>query len=292
MGRLFGWLNRSFTESSNDYQNRINRLPVLHAGYIFLDKTNYHPESSSFALFAEWNGELNSKLQDALPQGGYYFQCSPAEAEELCKNNCGIPVYCKLYAKSGRLLVKRLFFKKLEKEFEVHFNGCEVTPPEMVYFMGLSTDVIPVEDTKNNTTKNDNVPSRKAKNWWLGSGKAIKGSYHIKTVKGSYSTSYRKNVASSGSRLRSVVTSYSHGMGMGQSNNNNNNNNNGSYRGSGRLRISGSYRIASSRSVSSGLRSSYHTVLGSFRMDGSEIVFYPVDDMQEEISLGYGLHLI
>ena len=315
MGKLFGWLNRGYAETIEAYNARMNRLPVLHAGYVFFDWINYDVATHSFSVYIEWNGELNQKLQDAMPQGGYAFRCSEEQAACYTKDHNGSPVYIKLYAKCGRLYVKHLYFNSADKQNELFFNGCDVIPPEMVCFWGRG----PVEkmdyssflqESEQNAVLGQSEVQR-------GSYRRLRSSFHgsYRGLRGSYRVgSYRSLLGSYrgiGGSYRSLSGSY---RGIG-----------GSYRSlSGSYRgIGGSYRSLSGsyRGIGGSHRSllgSYHGIGGSYRsLSGSRwnladslgklpeddwnLVYYDVNEMAIYFSeednmadgtLGYGLDLI
>ncbi len=249
MGKLFGWLNRSYAETIEAYNTRMNRLPELHAGYVFFDWVNYDIAARSFSVYIEWNGELNQKLQDAMPQGGYAFRCSEEQAACFTRDHNGSPVYVKLHAKCGRLYVKRLYFNSADRQYELFFNGCDVIPPEMVCFWGRG----PV-DKLDYSSFLSQEPERETgcgpENLRNGSYRRLQSSYHSsfrgsrRALRGSYLVgSYRSLFGSywSGS-YRSLFGSYW----------------SGSYRC-----LSGSYRRLWSSFL--GMGSGYRGLLGSYR---------------------------
>ncbi len=242
MGKLFGWLNRGYAETIEAYNTRMNRLPVLHAGYVFFDWVNYDAATHSFSVYIEWNGELNRKLQDAMPQGGYAFRCSEEQAVCYTKEHNGSPVYIKLHAKCGRLYIKHMYFNSADKRYELFYNGCEVIPPEMVCFWGRGpvekmdySSFLPQEpdqDTVRGQGETQRGSYRRLRSSFHGSYRGLRGSYRV----GSYRSllgSYR----GIGGSYRNLLGSY---RGIG-----------GSYRS-----LSGSYR---------GIGSSYRSLLGSYR---------------------------
>lgn len=282
MGKLFGWLNRSYAETAEAYNTRMNRLPVLHAGYVFFDWVNYDVATHSFSVYIEWNGELNQKLRDSMPQGGYAFRCSEEQAACYTREHNGSPVYVKLHAKCGRLYVKNLYFNSADKQYELFFNGCDVIPPEMVCFWGrgpvekMDFSSYVLEETEHDAVPDRGEPQgssyRGRRSSFHGSRSAQRGSY--RSLGGSYrgsSGSYR----SLGGSYRSIFGSY-HGLrGSYRSIF-------GSYRGiagsyrsiwTGFLGMGGSYRgmFGSYRSISGSYRSlggSYRSIFGSYRSLG------------------------
>ena len=130
MGKLFDWLDRGKEETVRAYDNRIDHLQAFHAGYAFLSYENYYPEISGFAAYVVWNGEFNEKLEDPMPAGGFMLHCDAAQAQRMCERPEGFPVFVKLYAKQGRLLVDHMVLTDAERVFDLYFNGCELLPPE------------------------------------------------------------------------------------------------------------------------------------------------------------------
>ncbi len=285
MGKLFGWLNRSYAETIEAYNTRMNRLPELHAGYVFFDWVNYDIAARSFSVYIEWNGELNQKLQDAMPQGGYAFRCSEEQAACFTRDHNGSPVYVKLHAKCGRLYVKRLYFNSADRQYELFFNGCDVIPPEMVCFWGrgpvdkldyssfLSQE--PERETGCGPENLRNGSYRRLQSSYhssfRGSRRALRGSYLVgsyRSLFGSYwSGSYRSLFGSywSGS-YRSLFGSYWSGSYRSLF---------GSYWSGSYRSLFGSYWSGSYRSLSGsyrrlwssflGMGSGYRGLLGSYR---------------------------
>ncbi len=264
MGKLFGWLNRSYAETIEAYNTRMNRLPELHAGYVFFDWVNYDIAARSFSVYIEWNGELNQKLQDAMPQGGYAFRCSEEQAACFTRDHNGSPVYVKLHAKCGRLYVKRLYFNSADMQYELFFNGCDVVPPEMVCFWGRG----PV-DKLDYSSFLSQEPERetgcRAEDLRNGSYRRLQSSYHSsfrgsrRALRGSYLVgSYRSLFGSywSGS-YRGMFGSYWSGSYRSLF---------GSYRSGSYRSLSGSYWSGSYRSLFGSYWSgSYRSLFGSYR---------------------------
>ncbi|MCR5120595.1 MAG: hypothetical protein K6B44_13360 [Lachnospiraceae bacterium] len=134
MGRVFDWLDRKFDDPVRDYDIRINSLAAFHAGYAFFSLINYEDDISAFHVYNVWNGEFNSKLVSALPAGGFMLHCDRRTAELLSEGNAGYPVFVKLKAKRGRLYVTGFNVTCYDMVMDMYFNGCEVIPPEYVYF--------------------------------------------------------------------------------------------------------------------------------------------------------------
>lgn len=252
MGKLFGWLNRSYTETIEAYNTRMNRLPLLHAGYVFFDWVNYDTAAHSYSVYIEWNGELNQKLQDAMPQGGYAFRCSQEQADCYTRENNGAPVYVKLHAKCGRLYVKHLYFNGADKQYELFFNGCDVIPPEMVCFWGrgpvekMDDSLLMLQEPEDDVHKEKKAQS--------GSYRGISGSYRgIKGISGSYRTGSYRGIRGS---YRSISGSYRAGSYRGI---------HGSYRsiGGSYRSLSGSYRSIWNSFL--GMGSGYRGLYGSYR---------------------------
>ncbi|MBO6207160.1 MAG: hypothetical protein J6O73_09485 [Lachnospiraceae bacterium] len=130
MGKLFGWLDRSKSETVRDYDNRINHLQAFHAGYAFLSFENYDPELAGFAAYVVWNGEFNEKLENPMPAGGFMLHCDAEQAQRMCEQPEGFPIFVKLYAKQGRLSAEHMVLADADRIFDFYFNGCEMFPPE------------------------------------------------------------------------------------------------------------------------------------------------------------------
>ena len=130
MGKLFGWLDRSKSETVRDYDNRINHLQAFHAGYAFLSFENYDPELAGFAAYVVWNGEFNEKLENPMPAGGFMLHCDAEQAQRMCEQPEGFPIFVKLYAKQGRLSAEHMVLADADRIFDFYFNGCEMLPPE------------------------------------------------------------------------------------------------------------------------------------------------------------------
>ncbi len=254
MGKLFGWLNRGYAETIEAYNTRMNRLPVLHAGYVFFDCVNYDVAAHAFSVYIEWNGELNKKLQDAMPQGGYAFRCSEEQAAFYTREHNGSPVYVKLHAKCGRLYIKHMYFNSADKRYELFYNGCDVIPPEMVCFRGrgpvekmdYSSFLPPEPDAVHGQGEARKGSYRRLRSSFHGSYRGLRGSYRVGSYRGLLG-SYRGQVGS----YRSLSSSYRGQGGSYRSLL-------GSYRGQG-----GSYRslLGSYR----GQVGSYRSLLGSYR---------------------------
>ncbi|MGN0327305.1 MAG: hypothetical protein ACI4DW_13395, partial [Lachnospiraceae bacterium] len=190
MGKLFGWLDTNDRETAKTYDDKINRMQGFHAGYVFFDWVNYDEIMQTFSVYVEWNGEFNCKLQDAMPQGGYCFQCSKEEAASLINDYNGAPLYIKLCSKAGRLYVKKLYFTKGGRCYQIFFNGCDVVTPEMICFMGRSPFEKP--DISSMELAKPQEMHRSSAGLWRGSrrtGMGYSGSYaggSYRKVKGSY----------------------------------------------------------------------------------------------------------
>lgn len=328
MGKLFDWLDKDKKETTKTYDHKINRMQGFHAGYAFFDWVNYDEATQIFSVYVEWNGELNGKLQDAMPQGGYCFRCSKEEVAGFINDYNGAPLYIKLCSKAGRLYVKKLYFTKGGRCYQIFFNGCDVVTPEMICFLGRSPfekpDIFAMELLKPQELHRSFTSlwrgSRRTGMGYFGSYAAgsyrnVKGSYGIWKGSGqrrsagrtgSYSrSSYRSILGSylewtgsySRSSYRNLLGSYRGVTGSYRQNNNNNNNRSGSYRGSGGIfrSMNGSFR---------GITGSGHRRSGSYygisvahkdflNMAENEITIYEEGNEVPEIgALGYGLDLI
>ena len=132
-------------ESEAEYTNRIENMPLKHIGYAYFRSVNYNSSNCFFAVFPVWNGAINTRLEDPLPEGGFKIDATPDEAKELCKNYMGLKIYGSFNITGGMLRVKKLCIPALGKVFELIYNGCLTRIPENVYYCGTdntSDDVI------------------------------------------------------------------------------------------------------------------------------------------------------
>ncbi len=134
MGRMYSWLNRGVKETIKDYDNRINQIPKIHAGYAFFHPANYDEFRHVFSVYLVWNGEFNEKLVDAMPPGGYQLHCSVKEAETFLHHKAAIPVFAEILSNQGKLLLKEILLEFNDKCYPVTYNGCEVYSPEEFCF--------------------------------------------------------------------------------------------------------------------------------------------------------------
>ena len=74
---------RKLNEGVNEYDNRINALPIQHIGYAYFSSVNYNADRNQFALYPVWNGSINSMLEDPLPEGGFKIDVTVNEAADL-----------------------------------------------------------------------------------------------------------------------------------------------------------------------------------------------------------------
>lgn len=217
MGKLFDCLDRKSKEKIRDYDNRINHFEAFHAGYAFLSLINYSKELCAFSAYAVWNGEFNEKLENPLPQGGFMLHCSPEQAQAMCEQPHGFPIYAKLYSKQGRLAVERMAMADGERFCDFYFNGCEVIPPERLglVFAGAREPV--GSGIERFLTRPDNAEKAIKTPQNIGAGSYRSGSYRRFSfgsyVAGSYTTlgfgrgSYRTGAWGIGSYLGSSYRS-------------------------------------------------------------------------------------
>ena len=207
MGRVFDWLDRKFGEPVRDYDNRINSLAAFHAGYAFFSLINYEEEISAFHVYNVWNGEFNSKLVNPLPAGGFMLHCDRGVAELLCEGNAGYPVFVKLRAKRGRLYVMSFNVTYSDMVMDMYFNGCEVIPPEYVYFWRSETP----DDSHHNEMQMPVAPVS-------GMGSRIPSSFRPRgSYRGSFfvSSFMRGSFVRSGSFMNRGRSSWNMGRGFG-----------------------------------------------------------------------------
>lgn len=307
MGKMYDWLGRRRKESERGYENRINQCPPQHAGYIFFDRINYDAVRHVFSAYAVWNGEFNAKLQDSLPEGGFEIHCSRQEAEYFCTEVSGVPVFVKLFAKTGRLFSKEIFIRYRDKKFLVNFTGCEVVPIQLVCFRDFS-EVPEMYDQEIEIFKGSGFPLRVTR-----AGEASASGYDSKinqnnNYTGSRKVRFAKNNPSSGMKLagsaRVMQGSGKYLMGTGR------------YLmgtawkmgGSGRYLMGTGYQLSGSRQIGSGM-SLLSSRNGSMRITKEMLQMYGSGSFSDLLLddiwgadywieifgigyLGYGLNLI
>ncbi|MCR4586279.1 MAG: hypothetical protein K5686_11215 [Lachnospiraceae bacterium] len=207
MGRVFDWLDRKTYEPVREYDIRINSLAAFHAGYAFFSLINYEDDINAFHVYNVWNGEFNSKLVSALPSGGFMLHCDRELAERLSEGNTGYPVFVRLKSKRGRLYVMSFCVTYSDMVMDMYFNGCEVIPPEYVWFF---RNEAPDDAHMNESMISREVPAL--------AGSRIPSLFGPRTsYRGSYGSglfmrgSYRRT----GSFRNSLRSSYSFGKGFG-----------------------------------------------------------------------------
>ncbi len=272
MGRVFDWLDRKQGETVRAYDNRINSLAAFHAGYAFFSLINYEKEIEACHVYNVWNGEFNSKLALRLPPGGFMLHCDRDMAERLSLGNAGYPVFIKLKAKLGRLYAAGFFVTYADTVMDMYFNGCEVIPPEYIYFRKNESpedshhnEIMPVSDVK--------VTTAGSRIW----GSFRRGSYPLRRGSSLMAGSFIRVGGWNGSFLRGSFTVYGRGSyklyGAGTRGFGTGSFNTGSFvRGSFRIGMLyfGSFRVSYSGSLINGsyYMGSYHR--GSFVYGGGD----------------------
>lgn len=160
---------RKLNEGVNEYDNRINALPIQHIGYAYFSSVNYNADRNQFALYPVWNGSINSMLEDPLPEGGFKIDVTVNEAADLCKDYHGIKIWGHFTSVNCKLYVKKFYIIHNHKKYEASYIGCPMAIPENVCFMGTNDDEGDIEDVLYRVS-----PSQKT-SFGKGSGLGIKG---------------------------------------------------------------------------------------------------------------------
>ena len=160
---------RKLNEGVNEYDNRINALPIQHIGYAYFSSVNYNADRNQFALYPVWNGSINSMLEDPLPEGGFKIDVTVNEAADLCKDYHGIKIWGHFTSVNCKLYVKKFYIIYNHKKYEASYIGCPMAIPENVCFMGTNDDEGDIEDVLYRVS-----PSQKT-SFGKGSGLGIKG---------------------------------------------------------------------------------------------------------------------
>ena len=234
MAKKYGWLNRRKNESADSYDSRINHLAAFHAGYAFFSYENYDPQYAAFSVYLLWNGEFNSKLEPALPDGGFMIHCSPEVAERFTSYEMGLPVYVKLFSSAGKLSAENMSVADHFDYYDLYFNGCEVKKPDMLYFARRRD----ADDEAFDDPELEEADETVVTDVCNGSYKVLGGSYSLADSKIGISLN------------RSLYNGSYQGF------------NKGSYSGTYSNSYSGSYSVSSKSS----LRSSYMSAYGSYSL--------------------------
>lgn len=160
---------RKLNEGVNEYDNRINALPIQHIGYAYFSSVNYNADRNQFALYPVWNGSINSMLEDPLPEGGFKIDVTVNEAADLCKDYHGIKIWGHFTSVNCKLYVKKFYIIHNHKKYEASYIGCPMAIPENVCFMGTNDDEGDIEDVLYRVS-----PGQKT-SFGKGSGLCIKG---------------------------------------------------------------------------------------------------------------------
>ncbi|MCR5209881.1 MAG: hypothetical protein K6C99_06700 [Lachnospiraceae bacterium] len=242
MAKKYGWLDRGKNESADSYDSRINHLAAFHAGYAFFSRDNYDPEYAAFSVYLLWNGEFNSKVEPALPDGGFMIHCSPDVAERFTSYEMGLPVYVKISSSEGKIYAENMTVADHKDFYDLYFNGCEVKKPELLYYARRrdAEDCFEDEDDICREICPGAFIIHGSYQAAIGSYQSVKGGYKpangsygsangsYQSVYGSYNLiSFAGSGVSGGNNLFQLG-SYLRGSYLWNFNNNNNNNNAGS----------------------------------------------------------------
>lgn len=130
MGFKFSSLNKRADENLLQFDNRISQMFPVVAGTVYFAMENYNPYTGEFGIYIEWDSEINERLNDRLPSGGYFVKATNGQALSFARLSDGIPVYMKLICNKGRIYPYRTFILWEGRPYSVEFNGNILIPFE------------------------------------------------------------------------------------------------------------------------------------------------------------------
>ena len=143
MSIRYRWLKKSYKETVEEYDNRINMLPPFHAGYAYFGGNAYDEYHHIYGLYITWSGELNRYLFDPLSEYGFVIHCPINEAVGFFKQGVAERIYVKLKSKKGRLYGDTFTMNANDKEYVVSYTGMCVNKPEYLCFSGMTNPDVP-----------------------------------------------------------------------------------------------------------------------------------------------------
>ncbi|MBR6344752.1 MAG: PPE family protein [Lachnospiraceae bacterium] len=143
MSIRYRWLKKSYKETVEEYDNRINMLPPFHAGYAYFGGNAYDEYHHIYGLYITWSGELNRYLFDPLSEYGFVIHCPVNEAVGFFKQGVAERIYVKLKSKKGRLYGDTFTMNANDKEYVVSYTGMCVNKPEYLCFSGMTNPDVP-----------------------------------------------------------------------------------------------------------------------------------------------------
>jgi hypothetical protein len=117
-------LDKGPEEELLQYDNRISRMLPFVAGCVYFNIMNYNHQQGEFGVYIEWDSEVNNRLSDRLPSGGYIVKATLNQAYELHDAGQGLPVYMKLVSVGGWLYPNRIYIIWKGRPYSVEFTGC------------------------------------------------------------------------------------------------------------------------------------------------------------------------
>ena len=143
MSIRYRWLKKSYKETVEEYDNRINMLPPFHAGYAYFGGNAYDEYHHIYGLYITWSGELNRYLFDPLSEYGFVIHCPVNEAARFFKQGVAERIYVKLKSKKGRLYGDTFTMNANDKEYVVSYTGMCVNKPDYLCFSWMTNPDVP-----------------------------------------------------------------------------------------------------------------------------------------------------
>ena len=131
MSGMIVTLDRLKNESVSDYDNRINMMKPLCVGKAYFRSINYDASKHLFSVFIVWN-DINNRLLDPMPSGGFQIHCSEDDAKLFCKSFYGYDVFARLIAVDGDIYFKDIYVFAGDKRLVVSFTGRKTIEPDFI----------------------------------------------------------------------------------------------------------------------------------------------------------------
>lgn len=116
-------LKKDSFEYVDEYENRINCMPAIACGNLFLKKDEYNIDKGIFVAKINWHNSLKIIMSEQLPEDGFYLDVSRDDAKSIFFAGILQPVYMKLVASGKRLFIEKIFVVLSNREFEIHYSG-------------------------------------------------------------------------------------------------------------------------------------------------------------------------
>ena len=240
----FTALKRQEHEELWQYDGRVSAMLPVVAGYVYSDSINYDGNAGDFNIYIRWDDELNSHMNDRLPETGFFVRATWEQSRELLDIGDPLPVYIKLISVDGRIYPYRKYILVNGRPFSVEYNGSNAFLPDTSVRQEQGLPISETAVTEATGSQRDII---------AGSKRGLPGGSRRSIMAGSQrgitAGSQKGIIVGSG---RGILTGSRRGISQ-----NNNNNNNGAGTGSQRGITAGSQRsiaAGSGRGIIAGSR--------------------------------------